>query len=84
MARRIATVTPLRVLDTRDGTGLADRFASGTPRSFQVAGVGTIPDDAIAVTANVTVIRADRQRLRLAHAITDREPDQLDAQLPDR
>ena len=50
-----APIAPLRVLDTRDGTGLAGPFVSGTPRSFEVAGVGAIPDDAIAVTANVTV-----------------------------
>ncbi len=48
-------ITPLRLLDTRDDTGLPGPFVSGVPRSFQVAGVGAIPADAIAVTANVTV-----------------------------
>lgn len=48
-------IEPLRVLDTRVGTGLSGSFVSGTPRSFEVAGVGVIPDDAIAVTGNVTV-----------------------------
>ncbi|HEY7590709.1 MAG TPA: hypothetical protein VH723_06935 [Candidatus Limnocylindrales bacterium] len=48
-------ITPTRVLDTRDGTGLSNRFQHGVPRSWQVAGVGTIPSDAVAVTGNVTV-----------------------------
>ncbi|HEX6868692.1 MAG TPA: hypothetical protein VF119_07790, partial [Candidatus Limnocylindrales bacterium] len=48
-------IAPLRVLDTREGVGLSGSFVSGTPRSFAVAGVGSIPDDAIAVTGNVTV-----------------------------
>jgi hypothetical protein len=49
------TIAPARVLDTRFDVGLANPFPSNTPRTFQVAGVGAIPDDAIAITANVTV-----------------------------
>jgi hypothetical protein len=49
------TINPLRVLDTRNGTGLSGAFLSGSPRTFQVAGVGTIPAAAVAITANVTV-----------------------------
>ena len=50
-------ITPRRVLDTRPGfaIGLSGRFSANVPRSWQVAGVGTIPADAIAVTGNVTV-----------------------------
>ena len=48
-------IAPLRVLDTREGVGLSGSFVSSTPRSFNVAGVGTIPANAIAVTGNVTV-----------------------------
>ena len=57
---------------------------SGTPRSFQVAGVGTIPDDAIAVTANVTVTGQTASGYVSLTPSRDRQPDQLDAQLPDR
>lgn len=49
-------ITPLRVLDTRTTTGgLKGGFTAGTPRSWQVGGVGTIPTGAVAVTGNVTV-----------------------------
>ena len=58
-------ITPIRVLDSRDGTGLpghtAAKFVSSAPRSFPVAGVTidsvTIPPNAVAVTGNVTVTR---------------------------
>ncbi len=47
---------PVRVLDTRDGTGgLSGRFISGKPRTVQIAGAGSVPDGAIAVTGNLTV-----------------------------
>ena len=47
-----------RVLDTRPGIqiGLSGVFAANTPRTFQVAGVGGIPANAIAVTGNLTVV----------------------------
>jgi hypothetical protein len=48
-------VAPVRLLDTRDGNGLADPFATGSSRSFEVAGRADIPADAVAVTGNVTV-----------------------------
>jgi hypothetical protein len=49
-------IAPLRVLDTRVGTGLSGMFTSGNARSWQVTGVGTIPANAVAVTGNVTVV----------------------------
>jgi hypothetical protein len=48
-------VTPVRLLDTREGNGLAGTFVSRSPRSFAVAGRGGIPADATAVTGNLTV-----------------------------
>jgi PKD repeat protein len=48
-------ITPTRVLDTRDGTGLSGVFNAGTARDFQVTNGGTIPNTAIAVTGNLTV-----------------------------
>lgn len=50
--------TPLRVLDTRFGTGLTGAFAANTNRTFQVTGPGAIPAGAIAVTGNLTVTTA--------------------------
>ncbi len=49
-------IAPARALDTRYGTGLSGSFATGSPRSFQVAGVGAVPANAIAVTGNLTVV----------------------------
>ncbi|HET9520772.1 MAG TPA: hypothetical protein VFO73_07000 [Candidatus Limnocylindrales bacterium] len=48
-------ISPVRILDSRDGTGLSGAFAANAPRSFNVAGEATIPADAIAITGNVTV-----------------------------
>ena len=50
----LVPITPQRVLDTRPA--LANRFAHGVARSWQVAGVGAIPGNALAVTGNVTVV----------------------------
>jgi glucose/arabinose dehydrogenase len=48
-------VSPVRVLDTRDGTGLSGPFSAGTPRTWPVAGVSGLPANAVAVTGNLTV-----------------------------
>jgi hypothetical protein len=50
-----APLNPARLLDTRVGNGLGGKFVSGTPRSFQVAGRGGVPANAVAVTGNLTV-----------------------------
>ena len=47
---------PVRLLDTRTGTGLVGPFSAGVPRTFQIAGVGGVPSDAVAVTLNLTVV----------------------------
>jgi hypothetical protein len=51
-----AALVPARVLDTRDGTGLAGPFASGAPRTFAVVGRGGVPAGATAVTGNLLAI----------------------------
>ncbi|MGK2851792.1 MAG: hypothetical protein ACSLFN_12885, partial [Candidatus Limnocylindrales bacterium] len=38
--------------------GLSGRFVDGTPRAFQLTGRGSVPVDAVAVTANLTVTGA--------------------------
>src|ERR1035437_176682 len=48
-------LTPTRILDTRNGTGLSGVFASHVARTFQVTGVGGVPAGATAVTGNLTV-----------------------------
>ena len=50
-------ITPKRVLDTRTGVGLsATPFVANTPRRLSVAGANGIPDDAVAITGNLTVV----------------------------
>ncbi len=48
-------VTPVRLLDTRSANGLSGAFRSATVRTFQLIGRGSVPVDAVAVTANLTV-----------------------------
>jgi hypothetical protein len=49
-------LTPTRILDSRDGTGgPAGTLGSHSARTFNVAGVGGVPGNAIAVTGNLTV-----------------------------
>ncbi|HEY7525007.1 MAG TPA: hypothetical protein VH720_15260 [Candidatus Limnocylindrales bacterium] len=54
---RYVDVTPARILDSRNGTGLSGFFTSGVPRTFAVQGQGGIPNDAVAVTGNLTVVQ---------------------------
>ncbi len=46
---------PARLLDTRAGNGLSGAFSANVPRTFQVAGRGGVPANAVAVTGNLTV-----------------------------
>jgi hypothetical protein len=49
-------LTPGRVLDSRNGTGVTGKFATNVPRPFQVRGQANVPPEAIAVTGNFTVV----------------------------
>ena len=51
-------VTPVRLLDTRSANGLSGAFRDATVRTFQLTGRGSVPVDAVAVTANLTVTGA--------------------------
>lgn len=56
--RTYTDLAPVRVLDSRAGTGnigLVGPIPSGTPKEFQVANVLTVPATAVAVTGNLTV-----------------------------
>ena len=46
---------PARLLDSRSGNGLSGPFTVRVPRTFIVAGRGSVPVEAIAVTGNLTV-----------------------------
>ena len=52
---RYTPVAPERLMDTRFGNGLSNPFATGVPRVVQIAGRGSVPATARAVTVNVTV-----------------------------
>ena len=58
-------VDPVRLLDTRSGNGLTGTFKANTVRTWQVAGRGGVPADALAVTGNLTMHQAHEGRLRL-------------------
>jgi len=49
-------LTPARLLDSRVGNGLGGKFSAHTVREFDVAGRGGVPDNAVAVTGNLTVV----------------------------
>ncbi|MEO6208458.1 MAG: hypothetical protein ABIP77_10970, partial [Candidatus Limnocylindrales bacterium] len=51
-------MAPTRLLDTRSGNGLSGAFITAQPRTFQITSRGSIPADAVAVTANLTVTGA--------------------------
>jgi len=53
-------INPERHLDTRAGTGLAGTFTSGTGRSWTIAGIGSVPANATAITGNLTVVGQTR------------------------
>ena len=48
-------VKPVRILDTRTGSGPTGALIAGTPRSFRVAGHYGVPANAMAVTGNLTI-----------------------------
>jgi hypothetical protein len=48
-------LTPVRLLDTRSGNGLSGKLIANTPSTFIVAGRGSVPVGAVAVTGNLTV-----------------------------
>jgi hypothetical protein len=60
LATTLTTVTPCRVLDTRDATGPlgGPSLQPSASRDFTLGGRCGIPTDAIAVAANVTVTNA--------------------------
>jgi len=53
-------LNPARLLDSRSGNGLSGDFSMGDPRTFEVAGRGGVPADAVAVTGNLTVVGQSR------------------------
>ncbi len=58
-ATRFHTVTPCRLADTRGAAGPSGgpALGPGTVRSFPVTGLCTIPNDARAVSVNVTAVQ---------------------------
>ena len=48
-------LVPTRLLDTRSGNGLSGAFSASVARTFQVAGRGGVPANAVGVTGNLTV-----------------------------
>jgi CSLREA domain-containing protein len=55
-ATTFVPIDSLRLLDTRIGNGLSGPFTANTARSVAIAGRFWIPDNAVAITANLTVV----------------------------
>jgi hypothetical protein len=55
---RFTPIAPVRLMDTRVGLGAPGHIAAGQTFELQVGGVGEIPNDAAAVTLNVTSAEA--------------------------
>lgn len=49
-------INPLRLLDSRVGKGLSGRFIANVPRTVGISSPGGIPAEAVAITANLTVV----------------------------
>ena len=49
------TLDPVRIMDSRSGTGLSGPFTANNARTLQVTGLGGVPAGAVAITANLTV-----------------------------
>ncbi len=78
------SLTPARILDTRDGTGLSGTFSSTVARTFAVTGQGGVPANAVAVTGNLTVTAADEPGLRGPDPEPGQQPHHQHPQLPPR
>jgi hypothetical protein len=48
-------IAPVRLLDSRFNVGTTGPFTSSVPKSVDIAGRGGIPNDAVAITGNLTV-----------------------------
>lgn len=55
------SLAPTRILDSRSGVGLSGAFQSRVARTMQVAGVGSVPANAVAITGNLTVTQQTDQ-----------------------
>ena len=53
-AARFSPISPVRLMDTREGLGAPGRLSAGQTVELQVGGVGAIPSGVSAVTLNVT------------------------------
>ena len=49
-------IDPVRLLDSRFNIGTTGAFAHGVPKTIDIAGRGGVPDDAVAITGNLTVV----------------------------
>jgi GH25 family lysozyme M1 (1,4-beta-N-acetylmuramidase) len=61
------SLVPIRVLDSRFGTGFAGKVIAGTPRDLAVTGPSEIPATASAVVMNVTVVESSDASLLIVY-----------------
>ena len=83
---RFYPLEPGRILDTRATslTLLTGKSTAGAPRTLATGGHFGVPNDAQAVTGNLTVTGQSQGRLRVGHPDQDEHADRVDDQLPGR
>ena len=77
------SVTPVRLLDTRDAIGVPSRtkIPAGGIVTLQVAGIGAVPNDAGAATLNVTAVEPDAGGNPHGMAVRPTAPGCLESEL---
>ena len=71
-------IAPVRLLNSAIGWGVSGAFASSKPKSFQTAGRGTIPSDALAVTGSLMANRpTSTGRVAIGSAVSTSSPAAL-------
>ena len=70
-----STLPPVRVLDSRFGTGLSGPFTPNNPRTLSIAGANGIPAAAKAITGNLTVVGQTRAGYLSITPDPDANPD---------
>ena len=75
-------LTPGRVLDSRDGTGLNGTFRHAVGRTLPVEGHVNVPATAVAITGNLTVVAQTAAGLLAMTKLTTNAPDTSSLNFP--
>lgn len=74
-ASRFTALTPVRLADSRVGSGIARRLEAGQPVRLQAIGTGGVPAGATAVAVNVTAVGPDAAGYVTTYPCSDSVPE---------